>query len=209
MSLFGRAYGRDISGRVFKDGREIGIGSVASAIRHGLAYVSEDRKRYGLNLIESIRRNMSSAAPWRFSSRGVLDLHEERRAVAELSAQMNVRAPTIESPVGGLSGGNQQKVVLGKWVATEPDVLILDEPTRGIDVGAKYEIYTIINRLADAGKAVLVISSELPEVLRLANRIAVMAHGRIIGTLNNEEATQENIMELATVGQEQANGEVA
>lgn len=131
MSLFGRAYGRDISGRVFKDGREIEIGSVASAIRHGLAYVSEDRKRYGLNLIESIRRNMSSAAPWRFSSRGVLDLHEERRAVAELSAQMNVRAPTIESPVGGLSGGNQQKVVLGKWVATEPDVLILDEPTRG------------------------------------------------------------------------------
>ena len=171
MSLFGRAYGRDISGRVFKDGREIEIGSVASAIRHGLAYVSEDRKRYGLNLIESIRRNMSSAAPWRFSSRGVLDLHEERRAVAELSAQMNVRAPTIESLVGGLSGGKQQKVVLGKWVATEPDVLILDEPTRGIDVGAKYEIYTIINRLADAGKAVLVISSELPELLGICDRI--------------------------------------
>ena len=116
MSLFGRAYGRDISGRVFKDGREIGIGSVASAIRHGLAYVSEDRKRYGLNLIESIRRNMSSAAPWRFSSRGVLDLHEERRTVAELSAQMNVRAPTIESPVGGLSGGNNSFYApSGKW----------------------------------------------------------------------------------------------
>ena len=175
MSLFGRAYGRDISGRVFKDGQEIEIGSVASAIRHGLAYVSEDRKRYGLNLIESIRRNMSSAAPWRFSSRGVLDLHEERRAVTELSAQMNVRAPTIESLVGGLSGGNQQKVVLGKWVATEPDVLILDEPTRGIDVGAKYEIYTIINRLADAGKAVLVISSELPELLGICDRIYTLS----------------------------------
>ena len=198
MSLFGRAYGRDISGRVFKDGREIGIGSVASAIRHGLAYVSEDRKRYGLNLIESIRRNMSSAAPWRFSSRGVLDLHEERRAVAELSAQMNVRAPTIESPVGGLSGGNQQKVVLGKWVATEPDVLILDEPTRGIDVGAKYEIYTIINRLADAGKAVLVISSELPELLGICDRIYTLSAGRITADIDRQDADQEILMRHMT-----------
>ena len=198
MSLFGRAYGRDISGRVFKDGREIGIGSVASAIRHGLAYVSEDRKRYGLNLIESIRRNMSSAAPWRFSSRGVLDLHEERRAVTELSAQMNVRAPTIESPVGGLSGGNQQKVVLGKWVATEPDVLILDEPTRGIDVGAKYEIYTIINRLADAGKAVLVISSELPELLGICDRIYTLSAGRITADIDRQDADQEILMRHMT-----------
>ena len=198
MSLFGRAYGRDISGRVFKDGREIEIGSVASAIRHGLAYVSEDRKRYGLNLIESIRRNMSSAAPWRFSSRGVLDLHEERRAVAELSAQMNVRAPTIESLVGGLSGGNQQKVVLGKWVATEPDVLILDEPTRGIDVGAKYEIYTIINRLADAGKAVLVISSELPELLGICDRIYTLSAGRITADIDRQDADQEILMRHMT-----------
>lgn len=198
MSLFGRAYGRDISGRVFKDGREIEIGSVASAIRHGLAYVSEDRKRYGLNLIESIRRNMSSAAPWRFSSRGVLDLHEERRTVAELSAQMNVRAPTIESPVGGLSGGNQQKVVLGKWVATEPDILILDEPTRGIDVGAKYEIYTIINRLADAGKAVLVISSELPELLGICDRIYTLSAGRITANIDRQDADQEILMRHMT-----------
>ena len=198
MSLFGRAYGRDISGRVFKDGQEIEIGSVASAIRHGLAYVSEDRKRYGLNLIESIRRNMSSAAPWRFSSRGVLDLHEERRTVAELSAQMNVRAPTIESPVGGLSGGNQQKVVLGKWVATEPDVLILDEPTRGIDVGAKYEIYTIINRLADAGKAVLVISSELPELLGICDRIYTLSAGRITADIDRQDADQEILMRHMT-----------
>ena len=198
MSLFGRAYGRDISGRVFKDGREIEIGSVASAIRHGLAYVSEDRKRYGLNLIESIRRNMSSAAPWRFSSRGVLDLHEERRTVAELSAQMNVRAPTIESLVGGLSGGNQQKVVLGKWVATEPDVLILDEPTRGIDVGAKYEIYTIINRLADAGKAVLVISSELPELLGICDRIYTLSAGRITADIDRQDADQEILMRHMT-----------
>jgi len=198
MSLFGRAYGRDISGRVFKDGQEIEIGSVASAIRHGLAYVSEDRKRYGLNLIESIRRNMSSAAPWRFSSRGVLDLHEERRAVTELSAQMNVRAPTIESPVGGLSGGNQQKVVLGKWVATEPDVLILDEPTRGIDVGAKYEIYTIINRLADAGKAVLVISSELPELLGICDRIYTLSAGRITADIDRQDADQEILMRHMT-----------
>ena len=153
MSLFGRAYGRDISGRVFKDGREIGIGSVASAIRHGLAYVSEDRKRYGLNLIESIRRNMSSAAPWRFSSRGVLDLHEERRTVAELSAQMNVRAPTIESPVGGLSGGNQQKVVLGKWVATEGNERAVAE--------GELSFYNVLNGKVVAASADVVVAEKL------------------------------------------------
>ncbi|RAX22224.1 ABC transporter ATP-binding protein [Actinomyces sp. Z5] len=198
MSLFGRSWGSDISGRVFKDGREIQIKDVASAIANGIAYVSEDRKRYGLNLIESIRRNVSSASPRRFSHRGVLDLHEERAVVTELCGQMAVKAPTIESLVGGLSGGNQQKVVLAKWVAAAPDVLILDEPTRGIDVGAKYEIYQIINQLADAGKAVLVISSELPELLGICDRIYTLSAGRVTADLDRGDADQETLMRYMT-----------
>ena len=144
------------------------------------------------------RRKRYDNARQQHNLRYVLDLHEERRTVAELSAQMNVRAPTIESPVGGLSGGNQQKVVLGKWVATEPDVLILDEPTRGIDVGAKYEIYTIINRLADAGKAVLVISSELPELLGICDRIYTLSAGRITANIDRRDADQEILMRHMT-----------
>ncbi|MDU0348737.1 multiple monosaccharide ABC transporter ATP-binding protein [Actinomyces sp. MRS3W] len=198
MSLFGRSWGSDISGKVFKDGRQIEIGDVTSAIAHGIAYVSEDRKRYGLNLIDSIKRNVSSASPRRFSRRGVLDLHEERAIVSDLCGQMAVKAPTIESVVGGLSGGNQQKVVLAKWVAAEPDVLILDEPTRGIDVGAKYEIYQIINELADAGKAVLVISSELPELLGICDRIYTLSAGRITADLPRRDADQEILMRHMT-----------
>ena len=120
--------------------------------------------------------------------------------------KLRTRTPGVDVEVRSLSGGNQQKVVVAKWLERDTDILIFDEPTRGIDVGAKDEIYTLLENLAQQGKAIIVISSELPEVLRLANRIAVMAHGRIIGTLNNEDATQENIMELATVGQEEANG---
>ncbi len=198
MSVFGRAYGRDIQGKIFKDGKEIELKNVSEAIASGLAYVSEDRKRYGLNLIGSIQSNMSSAAPRRFSRGGVLDLGQERVTVSALSKEMNVKAPTIESRVGGLSGGNQQKVVLGKWVATEPDVLILDEPTRGIDVGAKYEIYTIINKLADEGKAILVISSELPELLGICDRIYTLSEGRITADVPRDEASQEVLMRYMT-----------
>ncbi|MDO4901424.1 sugar ABC transporter ATP-binding protein [Actinomyces sp.] len=198
MSLFGRSWGSDITGRIFKDEREIEVKDVASAISHGIAYVSEDRKRYGLNLIESIRRNVSASSPRRFSRRGVLDLHRERAVVTELCGQMAVKAPTIESVVGGLSGGNQQKVVLAKWVAAEPDVLILDEPTRGIDVGAKYEIYQIINQLADAGKAVLVISSELPELLGICDRIYTLSAGRVTADLPRVDADQEVLMRYMT-----------
>ncbi|QPL05057.1 MULTISPECIES: multiple monosaccharide ABC transporter ATP-binding protein [Actinomyces] len=198
MSVFGHSYGRDITGRIFKDGKEIAVPTVASAIEHGLAYVSEDRKRYGLNLIATINHNVVSASPARYSSRGVLDLHKERQASAVACRDMKVKAPSIESRVGGLSGGNQQKVVLGKWVTTEPDVLILDEPTRGIDVGAKYEIYTIINQLADAGKAVLVISSELPELLGICDRIYTLSAGRITADVPREEADQEVLMRYMT-----------
>ena len=206
MSIFGRSFGTCISGKLFKDGKEITIKTVSDAIKNGIAYATEDRKQYGLNLIDDIRHNVATAGLFKLSRRGLVDGHRELAVAAEYKERMNIRSHSVLQQAGSLSGGNQQKVVLSKWLYTDADVLILDEPTRGIDGGAKDEIYTLLENLAKQGKAIIVISSELPEVLRLANRIAVMAHGRIIGTLDNEEATQENIMELATVGQEEANG---
>jgi putative multiple sugar transport system ATP-binding protein len=202
MSVFGRSYGVGISGRIFKDGREIRIRSVQDAIRHGIAYATEDRKRYGLNLIEDIKRNISAAALKSLARGGLVDDNEEFKVANGFRASMNIKAPSVLSVTGKLSGGNQQKVVLSKWIFTNPDVLILDEPTRGIDVGAKYEIYTIINRLADEGKAVLVISSELPELLGLCDRIYTLSAGRITGEVPRADATQENLMTLMTKGQE-------
>jgi putative multiple sugar transport system ATP-binding protein len=202
MSIFGRAYGTGISGRIFKDGKEIRLRSVREAIKHGIAYATEDRKRYGLNLIEDIKRNVSAAGLGKLARRGWVDGNEEYRVADEFRQSMNIKAPSVGSITGKLSGGNQQKVVLSKWIFTDPDVLILDEPTRGIDVGAKYEIYTIINRLADEGKAVLVISSELPELLGLCDRIYTLSAGRITGEVPRAEATQEGLMTLMTAGQE-------
>lgn len=202
MSVFGRAYGVHISGKIFKDGRPVEIRTVQDAIKHGLAYATEDRKRYGLNLIEDIKRNISAAGLSGLSRRGFVNEHEEYRVAEGFHRSMNIKAPSVSSVVGKLSGGNQQKVVLSKWILTEPDVLILDEPTRGIDVGAKYEIYTIINRLADEGKAVLVISSELPELLGLCDRVYALCEGRITGELPRADATQERLMHLMTKGQE-------
>lgn len=202
MSVFGRTYGVHISGRVFKDGRPIEIRTVQDAIRHGVAYATEDRKRYGLNLIDDIKRNISAAGLKGLARRGWVNEYEEYRVAQQFRGSMNIKAPGVDSVVGKLSGGNQQKVVLSKWILTEPDVLILDEPTRGIDVGAKYEIYTIINRLAEQGKAVLVISSELPELLGLCDRIYTLSEGRVTGEVPREEATQERLMYLMTKGQE-------
>ncbi|MEW9533263.1 multiple monosaccharide ABC transporter ATP-binding protein [Microbispora sp. NPDC049125] len=202
MSVFGRTYGTHISGKVFKDGKPIEIRNVQDAIRHGIAYATEDRKRYGLNLIEDIKRNTSAAGLKGLSKRGWVNENEEYRVAEQFRRSMNIKAPSVNSVVGKLSGGNQQKVVLSKWIFTEPDVLILDEPTRGIDVGAKYEIYTIINRLADQGKAVLVISSELPELLGICDRIYTLSEGRITGEVPRREATQERLMHLMTKGQE-------
>jgi putative multiple sugar transport system ATP-binding protein len=203
MSVFGRSYGTNISGRVYKDGRQIQIRSVRDAIRHGIAYATEDRKRYGLNLIEDIKRNISAAGLGKLARRGWVNDNEEFRVATGFRSSMNIKAPTVLSVTGKLSGGNQQKVVLSKWIFTDPDVLILDEPTRGIDVGAKYEIYTIINRLADEGKAVLVISSELPELLGLCDRIYALSAGRITGEVTREDATQERLMQYMTkFGQE-------
>lgn len=148
MSVFGRAYGTRISGRLYKDGRPIEVRTVRDAIRHGIAYATEDRKRYGLNLIEDIKRNVSAAALGKLARRGWVDDNEEYRVADDFRRDLNIKAPNVLAVTGQLSGGNQQKVVLAKWIFTDADVLILDEPTRGIDVGAKYEIYTIINRLA-------------------------------------------------------------
>ncbi|EMD25099.1 multiple monosaccharide ABC transporter ATP-binding protein [Amycolatopsis azurea] len=202
MSVFGRSYGKDISGRLVKDGKEIEARTVGEAVAHGLAYATEDRKRYGLNLIEDIQRNVSGAALGKLARRGWVDENEEHRLAEEFRKSMNIKAPDVKSVTGTLSGGNQQKVVLSKWILTDPDVLILDEPTRGIDVGAKYEIYTIINRLADEGKAVLVISSELPELIGLCDRIYALSAGRITGEVGRAEATQEVLMRAMTREQE-------
>ncbi|GIH27675.1 xylose ABC transporter ATP-binding protein [Acrocarpospora phusangensis] len=198
MSVFGRSYGTDISGRIYRDGRQVEIRTVRDAIRHGIAYATEDRKRYGLNLIEDIKRNISAADLGRLARRGWVDDNEEYRVADRFRTELGIKAPSVLSVTGKLSGGNQQKVVLSKWIFTDADVLILDEPTRGIDVGAKYEIYSIINRLADSGKAVLVISSELPELLGLCDRIYTLSAGRVTGELARADATQERLMALMT-----------
>lgn len=200
MSLFGRTYGRDITGRVFKAGEEIEIPTVASAIQHGIAYVSEDRKRYGLNLIDDIRRNISAASLDKLSTRGWVNGNEEIKVAEDYRTDLNIKSSSVMHIAGKLSGGNQQKVVLSKWIFTDADVLILDEPTRGIDVGAKYEIYTFINRLLAEGKAVIVISSELPELLGICDRIYTLCEGRITGEVPVAEANQENLMTLMTIG---------
>ncbi|MFF7184218.1 multiple monosaccharide ABC transporter ATP-binding protein [Streptomyces sp. NPDC008222] len=202
MNVFGRAYGRYAGGTVLKDGKEIRTKTVAEAVDHGIAYVTEDRKHYGLNLIDTINRNISLTALSKVARRGIVDEHEERQVSEGFRTSMNIKAPTVFEPVGKLSGGNQQKVVLSKWIFAGPDVLILDEPTRGIDVGAKYEIYTVIDQLAAQGKAVVFISSELPELLGMCDRIYTMAAGRLTGEVPRAEATQEVLMRHMTKDKE-------
>lgn len=198
MSVFGQSYGRDIRGTAYIYGKPVKIRNVAEAISHGIAYVSEDRKRYGLNLIEDIRRNVTAAALRKVAPKGFINTDEETAVAERYRTSLNIKAPSVLSVVGKLSGGNQQKVVLSRWLYTEPELLILDEPTRGIDVGAKYEIYSIINKLAASGKAIIVISSELPEVLGICDRIYTLSGGRITGEFSAEEADQERLMELMT-----------
>ncbi|MGO1768776.1 MAG: multiple monosaccharide ABC transporter ATP-binding protein [Microbacterium sp.] len=200
MSVFGRSYGRDASGKVLLRGSEISTRTVKEAIANKIAYVSEDRKQYGLNLISDIKTNVSSSALGKLSTASIfVNSNEEIRVAEEYRRNLNIKSPTVAQLVGNLSGGNQQKVVLSKWLYTDPDVLILDEPTRGIDVGAKYEIYEIIGALAAAGKAIIVVSSELPELLGISDRIYALAYGRITGQLPAAEATQERLMELMTI----------
>ncbi len=197
-SLFGNSYGVQTAGTASLRGRPLKLRTVAQAIRAGLAYVTEDRKDLGLNLLDPIRPSITSARLNRVSKRGVIDENGEIEAAEHYRRALRIKAPGIETVVGGLSGGNQQKVVLGKWMFTEPEVLILDEPTRGIDVGAKYEIYEIINALADQGKGVLVISSELPELLGICDRICTLSAGVITADIPIEDADQEVLMRAMT-----------
>lgn len=194
MSIFGKSYGKRISGEIFKDGKKLELNNVRQAIENGLAYVTEDRKNAGLILIDDIKKNISLARLSKISKRQVIDGNKEIQVAESYRKRLNIKCSSILQKTGNLSGGNQQKVVLSKWIFAAPDILILDEPTRGIDVGAKYEIYTIINKLAEEGKAVIVISSELPEILGTSDRVYVMNEGRIVGELNREEASQESIM---------------
>jgi putative multiple sugar transport system ATP-binding protein len=194
MSLFGRSYGRRISGRVALHGKPIDVSTVEKAVANGIAYATEDRKTYGLVLAEDIRKNVTLANLEEVSRNFVIDEIRELAVANDYRGQMRIRCSNVFQETVNLSGGNQQKVVLSKWLFSDPEILILDEPTRGIDVGAKYEIYTIINRLADAGKGVLMISSEMPELLGMCDRIYVMNEGSLIAELSIAEASQEKIM---------------
>lgn len=201
MSLFGRSYGRKISGEVKLHGKVLDLSNVGKAVAQGIAYVTEDRKTYGLNLIDHIKHNITLANLEGVAKRGVIDDLRELAVANDYRGKTNIRSSSVYQKTGNLSGGNQQKVVLSKWLFADPEVLILDEPTRGIDVGAKYEIYTIIARLAAEGKAIIVISSEMPELLGVSDRIYVMNEGRIVGEMAAKDASQEKIMRAIVRGE--------
>ncbi|MEU1231631.1 multiple monosaccharide ABC transporter ATP-binding protein [Streptomyces sp. NPDC005828] len=198
MSLFGRSYGVWQGGHVYKDGEEIHLKSVSDAIRHGLAYVSEDRKAIGLNLLDDIKTSVVAAKPSKVARHGIVDRVAEHRVADGYRGELRIKTPTVDEGVARLSGGNQQKVVLAKWMFTDPDLLILDEPTRGIDVGAKFEIYGIIHRLAAQGKGVVVISSELPELIGLCDRIYTVFEGTVTGEVARADADPERLMKQMT-----------
>lgn len=199
MSLFGHSYGSHISGQVFIGGKEIFVQNVPSAIENGLAYVSEDRKALGLNLLMDIRENTTIASLDKISRTGVIDKEKEILSAENFKKKLKTKASSVFQNVGSLSGGNQQKVVLSKWLMTEPEVFFLDEPTRGIDVGAKFEIYTIIEEMASQGKCICIISSELPELLGMCDRIYTMNEGELTGEVKREDADQEVLMDLMTM----------
>ncbi len=205
MSLFGRSWGTNISGGIRLEGHEIALPNVAAAIDAGLAYVTEDRKQLGLILADDVRKNITLASLDQVAPGRVIDDIAELKVASDYRNRMRIRCSDVYQETGQLSGGNQQKVVLSKWLMTDPKVLILDEPTRGIDVGAKYEIYCIINELAEAGRGVVVISSEMPELLGICDRICVMNDGAFVGEFPGTEATQEKIMR-AIMRNERNNG---
>ena len=194
MSIFGHSYGANIRGHIYMDGKEVSFPNVKSAIKAGLAYVTEDRKGNGLILSESICKNTTAAKPEKISKHYILDFDMERKYSEEMAKEMHTKCASVMEDVGNLSGGNMQKVLLGKWLFAEPNILILDEPTRGIDVGAKYEIYCIINKMVAEGKSVIMISSEMPEILGMCDRIYVMNEGKMIAEMSGKDATQEKIM---------------
>jgi putative multiple sugar transport system ATP-binding protein len=194
MSIFGRAYGADIRGDVFLRGEKVDVSTVPKAIACGLAYVTEDRKGDGLLLDDSVDRNITLANLGGISRYTVIDEQRETTVGKDFLRKLRIRCPSGAQAVGKLSGGNQQKVVISKWLYSNPDVLMLDEPTRGIDVGAKYEIYSIINEVVAAGKCVVMISSEMAELLGMCDRVYVMNEGRFVGEFSAEEVSQEKIM---------------
>jgi len=194
MSIFGKAWGQNISGKILKNGKPLEIKNISDAIKNGIAYLTEDRKNAGLILIDNIKHNVSLPNLKKISKNTVINDELESRTVDQYCSRLNVKSTGIHQRTGNLSGGNQQKIVFAKWIMAQMDVLILDEPTRGIDVGAKYEIYCIINQLASEGKCVIFISSELPEILGMCDRIYVINEGRDVGELESKDASQESIM---------------
>jgi putative multiple sugar transport system ATP-binding protein len=194
MSVFGKSYGANISGTVIVNGNPVKLSTARDAIENGIAYVTEDRKDNGLVLGDSIAKNNTMARLEKVCSYGIIDINRENQVAEEYKDKLSTKTPSVQQNVGNLSGGNQQKVLLSKWMFADPEILLLDEPTRGIDVGAKYEIYSIMNKLVEEGKSVVMISSELPELLGMCDRIYVMNEGEIVAELKAEEATQEKIM---------------
>ena len=194
MSIFGKSYGTGITGTMKLNGKEVNFKTVKEAIKNKIAYVTEDRKGNGLILTNPIKINTTLSNLDAVSNKSIIDKDKEYLVSVEYKDKLKTKTPSVEQNVGNLSGGNQQKVLLAKWMFAEPDVLILDEPTRGIDVGAKYEIYCIINQLVAEGKSVVMISSELPETIGMSDRIYVMNEGKFVGELKQEDASQESIM---------------
>ena len=197
MSLFGKSYGDNISGELYINGKEVHLNNVQEAIRNKLAYVTEDRKGNGLILSTPIKINTTLSNLDAVSSHTVIDKDKEYNVAVDYKEKLKTKCPTVEQNVGNLSGGNQQKVLLAKWMFADPDILILDEPTRGIDVGAKYEIYDLIIQMAKQGKTIIVVSSEMPEILGITNRIGVMSNGRLAGIVNTKETNQEELLRLS------------
>ncbi len=198
LSIFGNPLGYRVTGELLLKGQKRSFRQPEDAIKAGVAYVTEDRKGNGLILIQDVKENITLANLQAIAQRSVIDSNAEIKVANEYKASLNIKTPSVEQRVGNLSGGNQQKVCLSKWLFVKPDLLILDEPTRGIDVGAKFEIYTIMNRLVEQGMSIIMISSELPEVLGMSDRVYVVSSGRITGELPIADATQEKIMQLAT-----------
>ena len=198
LSIFGNPTGYHVRGEVYVKGQRKQFHHPKDAIHAGVAYVTEDRKGNGLILIQDVKENITLANLKEISKRMVVDANLEVKVANEFKTSLNIKTPTVEQKVGKLSGGNQQKVSVAKWLFVKPDLLILDEPTRGIDVGAKFEIYTIMNQLVAQGMSIIMISSELPEVLGMSDRVYIVSAGRITGELAIEDATQEKIMQMAT-----------
>jgi putative multiple sugar transport system ATP-binding protein len=198
LSIFGNPDNFRLSGELFLHGKKIHFRHPQDAINNNVAYVTEDRKGDGLILMQDVKQNISLANLREIADSGIVNNNAEVKVANQYKRDLNIKTPTVEQTVENLSGGNQQKVSLGKWLFVKPDVLILDEPTRGIDVGAKYEIYTIMTKLVEQGMSIIMISSELLEILGMSDRIYIVSSGKITGELPIEEATQEKIMKLAT-----------